>query len=93
MTIHSPGIPIDPLNQRYQNSEKGKQLQQADTEKHINTLVRAHRLQTWGTSGYNIINGQRNLAVQQLVPQDNYGVFQNKLSGFYEKFRIKPTNN
>lgn len=64
MTIHSPGIPINPLNLRYQESERGKQLERADTEKHINTLVRAHKLQTWGTSGYNIINGQRNLAVE-----------------------------
>ena len=63
MSIHSPGIPIDPLNLRYHNSEKGKQLEQADTEKHINSLVRAHKLQTCGTSGYNIINGQRNLTV------------------------------
>jgi len=63
MTIHSPGIPIDPLNLRYHNSERGKQLENADRERHINTLVRAHKLQTWGTSGYNIINGQKNMTV------------------------------
>lgn len=63
LTIHSPGIPIDPLNFRYQNSEKGKMLENAECERNINTLVRAHKLQTWGTSGYNIINGQNNLTV------------------------------
>ncbi len=30
MNIHSPGIPIDPLNCRYHDSEKGKQLENAD---------------------------------------------------------------
>jgi hypothetical protein len=45
--------------------------------------VRAHKLQTWGTSGYNIINGQRSMTVEELVPQDNFGLFQQKLSGYY----------
>jgi len=53
-------------------------------------MVRAHKLQTWGTSGYNIINGQRNLTVEEMVPKDNYGMFHSKLSHYYEKFRIRP---
>jgi len=28
-----------------------------------------------------------------MVPQDNFGVFQQKLSGYYEKFRIRPEKN
>jgi len=28
-----------------------------------------------------------------MVPQDNFGVFQQKLSGYYEKFRIRPNND
>lgn len=65
-------------------------MQKFDQEKEINTMVRAHKLQTWGTSGYNIINGQRNLTVEEMVPKDNYGMFHSKLSQYYEKFRIRP---
>ena len=64
LTIHSYGSPIDPVTLRYENTDKGRQLQKQDQEKHVNTLVRAHKLQTWGTSGYNIINGQHNLTVE-----------------------------
>ena len=63
MTIHSKGTPIDPLTLRYQDTEKGRQAQVRDNEKSINNLVRAHKMQTWGTSGYNIITGQRNMTV------------------------------
>ncbi len=90
MTIHSYGTPVDPVNLRYQNSEKGRQLARSESEKHVNTLVRAHKLQTMGSSGYNIINGQQNLTVEEMVPSDNMGLFQNKLSNYYGKFRIRP---
>jgi hypothetical protein len=63
LTIHSHGTPINPVTLRYETTDKGRMMQQHDQEKHVNTLVRAHKLQTWGTSGYNIINGQRNLTV------------------------------
>ena len=63
LTIHSYGTPIDPVNLKYQNTEKGRQLQAADKDKRLNSLVRAHKIQTFGSSGYNIINGQRNMTV------------------------------
>ena len=75
ITIHSNGAPIDPVTLRYQNTEKGKQLENNEKEKNVNNLVRAHKLQTYGTSGYNIINGQRNMTIEEMVPSDNYGTF------------------
>ena len=83
MTIHSKGTPIDPLTLRYEETEKGRQMQIKDQEKSINNLVRAHKIQTWGTSGYNIITGQRSLAIEEMVPQENFGQFHSKLSQYY----------
>jgi hypothetical protein len=53
--------------------------------------VRSHHLQTCGTSGYNIINGQASMPVEQLMQPQQLPVFQQKLSQYYEKFRIRPT--
>lgn len=92
MNIHSKGVPIDPLTLRYEQTEKGRQMELKDQDKKIDSLVRAHKLQTWGTSGYNIITGQRSLTVEEMVPENNYGQFHQKLGHYYEKFRIKPEN-
>lgn len=91
MTIHSHGVPVDPVSQFYQNTEKGRNQERLDQERKINTLVRSHHLQTCGTSGYNIINGQANLPVEQLMRPEQLPIFQQKLSQYYEKFRIRPT--
>lgn len=93
MTIHSYGAPIDPINLRYQNTEKGRQRQSIDLQKQMNNAVRTHKIQTFGSSGYNIINGQRNMTVQQMVSQQNMGTFQQKLSNYYERFRIRPEDS
>lgn len=69
MTIHSHSSPIDPVTLHYQNTEKGRQLEAADREKQVINSVRAHKIQTFGSSGYNIINGQRNMTVEEMVPQ------------------------
>ena len=90
ITINTNGTPIDPLTLRYQNTEKGKQMERFEKEKEVNNLVRAHKLQTYGTSGYNIINGQKNMTVEEMVSSDSYGTFHHKLSNYYQKFRIKP---
>ena len=90
MTIHSYGTPVDPVTLRYQDTEKGRILQRSDSDKQINTFVRAHKLQTWGTSGYNIINGQQNMTIEEMVPKQDFGQFQNKLNNYYTKFRIRP---
>ena len=63
LTIHTNGAPVDPVTSIYQKTEKGKQLELSDRDKQVNSLVRTHKLQTMGTSGYNIINNQRNLTV------------------------------
>lgn len=93
MTIHSSGSPVDLVSQHYQKTLRGQQQERYDIEKQIDQKVRAHKLQTMGTSGYNIINGQRHLSVEDMVPSDNYGIFQSKLSHYYERFRIKPEDN
>lgn len=67
MTIHSHGVAIDPVNQFYQNTEKGKTQERYDEEKRLNTLVRSHHLQTCGTSGYNIINGQASMPIEKMM--------------------------
>lgn len=90
MTIHSHGVPVDPVNQFYQNTEKGRQQERLDEERRLNTLVRSHHLQTCGTSGYNIINGQASMPVEQLMQPQQLPIFQQKLSQYYEKFRIRP---
>ena len=81
---------MDPVSLKYQDTEKGRQLEAADQDKKINSLVRAHKIQTFGSSGYNIINGQRNMTVEEMVPPDNFGPFHQRLSNYYEKFRIRP---
>jgi hypothetical protein len=63
MTIHSHCIPIDPLNHYYHDSQKGRYQEAVDKDKQINGLVRSHKLQTYNSSGYNIINGQKGLTV------------------------------
>ena len=93
MNIHSLGQPIDPVNHFYLNNLKGRYQEAADRNKQINQLVRSHKLQTYGSSGYNIINGQNSLTVEQMVPEDNHHVFEQKLSRYYEKFRINLNHN
>jgi hypothetical protein len=83
MTIHSHGVPVDPINQNYQNTENGRYQQRFEEEKRINGLVRSHHLQTCGTSGYNIINGQASIAVEQMMQPQQFPVFQQKLSQYY----------
>jgi len=68
MNLHSKGVPIDPLTLRYDKTEKGRQMEIKDQVKKIDSLVRAHKLQTCSTSGYNIVTGQRNLTVEEMVP-------------------------
>lgn len=69
MTIHSHSAPIDPVTLRYQNTEKGRQMEAMDREKQVLNAVRAHKIQTFGSSGYNIISGQRNMTVEEMVPK------------------------
>lgn len=83
MTIHSHGVPVDPVNLFYQNTEKGKIQEQIDQQRKINMLVRSHHLQTCGTSGYNIINGQASMPVEQLMQPEQIPVFQQKISQYY----------
>ena len=89
LSIHSHGAAVDPVSQRYENTDKGRKQEQKDKDKRIDTLVRTHHLQTCGTSGYNIINGQSLQPIEELVGNCDYPQFQNKLSNYYEKFRIK----
>lgn len=53
-------------------------------------MVRAHNLQTHGTSGYNIITGKPSIHVENLVPVEQQEVFEKKLAEFYGKYRIGP---
>jgi hypothetical protein len=92
MSVHSHGVPLDPVSQRYQETERGRGQARRDDQKRVEGLVRTHHLQTCGSSGYNIINGQSSLSVEQMVGNDNLPIFQQKLSQYYEKFRIKPTD-
>lgn len=61
MTIHSHGLPLDPVTLTYQDTDKGRGQAKADEERRLNILVRSHHLQTCGSSGYNIINGQASM--------------------------------
>ena len=89
LSIHSHGAAVDPVSQRYENTEKGRKQEQKDKDKRIDTLVRTHHLQTCGNSGYNIINGQSLKPIEDMVSKRDFPQFENKLSHYYEKFRIK----
>ncbi len=55
-------------------------------------MVRAHNLQTQGTSGYNIITGGASLDIESLVPPNAQQVFEKKIANFYSKYKIGPGN-
>lgn len=75
---------------QYHNNSLGKYQEYLDNENRLNKLVRAHNLQTQGTSGYNIINGKPSTYVENLVPTESQGAFEQKLSKFYSKYKIGP---
>jgi hypothetical protein len=54
--------------------------------------VRGHYLQTIGTSGYNIVNGDTVDHTARLVEKnrDIEGIYEEKLHKFYENLKIKP---
>ena len=58
---------IDPVSQSYQDTQKGRLQERYDEERRVNTLVRSHHLQTCGTSGYNIINGQASVPIEKMM--------------------------
>ena len=91
--MHSHSIPINPINANYEGNEKGQRLQHDDEDKNLNRLVRAHKLQTYGNTGYNIINGRSSINVENLVPEKNQNVFENRLYNFYAKYQINPESN
>lgn len=70
-TAHTESIPVNPINLQYDDNYRGKYQQYLDQENKVNKLVRAHNLQTHGTSGYNIITGKSAMHVESLVPAEH----------------------
>ena len=92
-TAHTPGIPVNPISLEYHDNPRGDRQAYFDQKQQINRMVRAHNLQTHGTSGYNLINGKASLHVQNLLPPVAQEEFKTKLSNFYSRYRIDPNEN
>lgn len=92
-TAHTYSIPVNPINSKYEENDRGRYQAHVDEEKVLNRLVRAHHLTTCGTSGYNLINGQSSHTVDELVPNNSHAMFEQKLSKYYSQFRLDPSEN
>lgn len=93
ITIHNYSMPVDPINSRYQENEKGRILARKDEERSLDRLVRAHYLHTMGNSGYNIVTGRNSLEIQNLVPANSQRAYEEKLGKMYSRYRINPENS
>lgn len=62
-TAHTQSIPVNPISLKYDDNYRGKNQYDLDQQYQVNRLVRAHNLQTHGTSGYNIITGKTSTLV------------------------------
>ena len=89
-TAHTPSIPVNPVNLKYDENPRGNRQALFDQQRQVNRMIRAHNLQTQGTSGYNLINGQASLHVEDYLPKDTHPIFEQKLSEFYSKYRLDP---
>ena len=49
---------MNPINNQYESNYKGEYQANADQERLLNRLVRAHHITTCGSSGYNLVNGR-----------------------------------
>ena len=74
-TIHKYSVPVNPISSEFQDNDRGRQLAARDEEKSLNRLVRAHYLQTMGTSGYNIVTGRNSIDVHNMVPERSQGAY------------------
>lgn len=74
-TAHTPGIPVNPISLQYECTPKGDHQVFNDEKRRLNQLVRAHNLQTQGTSGYNPINGRASMHVENQIPQQAQQIF------------------
>ena len=60
-TAHTPSIPVNPISLKYDENPRGDRQAYYDQQRQVNRMIRAHNLQTQGTSGYNLINGRASL--------------------------------
>lgn len=74
-TAHTAGIPVNPISLEYDQNPRGDRHAYSEQQRQVNRLVRAHNLQTQGTSGYNLINGRASLHVESFVPPDAHQAF------------------
>ena len=89
-TMHKYGIPINPINAQYQNSTRGQELAQKDEEKGLRRLVRAHYLQTMGSSGFNIVTGRGSIDVGSMVKPESQKAFEQKITDMYSRRLLNP---
>lgn len=68
MTIHANFTGVNPITSRYDETDVGRRREEKDIEKKVNGLVRTHRINACGNSGYNIINGANQKNIEEMIP-------------------------
>lgn len=62
------GIGYNPISHAYETSERGKKLEYHDEAKEVNRFTRSKNIIEKTVSAYNIITGEPNTKIKQIVP-------------------------
>ena len=84
------GIPVNPINHRYQDTYGGKELSRNENQKHLASLVRMHHLQSKSNCGYNLLNGDQTVPVYKNVKNEDQEMMNSRIESYKEHYKVRP---
>ncbi|CAD8161909.1 unnamed protein product [Paramecium pentaurelia] len=83
------GLAYNPLTLEYAQNEQGQALKRQDEMTQVRQLVRAQNLDNRANCGYNLLTGENRKGVEEIVPDDLRGHYQNKMQERDNQLNIK----
>ena len=68
----------NPITLEYDKNPEGEKLRWNDEAAKIRGYVRAHNMDLRGNSKYNVLNGENRLGIEQVIPPELNGRYEQK---------------